>query len=512
MAKKKEFDPYEIITDVSFRDEADGALTTEDLDAPKSKRPSGQRPMSYEFDDTKATLPKREEERLLDIYGAVLVKEFGPEDEYHSENQDPLMKRGQRIPMFSGKMVDFVNACREYIAVLFAYAEKQTYMPKELFLSMVENGSWKLDWLNKPDMNKYLRNKCSYESLLPYILDPSMDLTELEYLDADREYDSTGTQDIDFDDPVQLDQYRREIYPPELYEKLFVDRGWEDVPVYSDAILPDKYRIRILDDKESREFSKTYPEMMDALKSYAKKRRRNMQEQSHMFSGFASLYRTAEDDFELIENFEEFFGDESDRPPKFALHNIMSDEDEDALEEYLASVDEYIEDHELWEDDRGRTITKRELRNRQIRDILESKGINIRKFVNFSDLTVDPDKVRIELLDTEVRKPASKKEEVEDLIYRLYLKNRDKIDKREAKAMKKAKKRREFNDRHFGDGYIGSDDSYYSDSAGDALDEAIEYVGNQTMKEFFGKKRWKNVRDMASDMSDMSWDHMMGET
>ena len=145
--------------------------------------------------------------------------------------------------MFSGKMVVFVNACREYIAVLFAYAEKQTYMPKELFLSMVENGSWKLDWLNKPDMNKYLRNKCSYESLLPYILDPSMDLTELEYLDADREYDSTGTQDIDFDDPVQLDQYRREIYPPELYEKLFVDRGWEDVPVYSDAILPDKSRM-----------------------------------------------------------------------------------------------------------------------------------------------------------------------------------------------------------------------------------------------------------------------------
>ena len=78
--------------------------------------------------------------------------------------------------------------------------------------------------------------------------------------------------------------------------------------------------------------------------------------------------------------------------------------------------------------------------------------------------------------------------------------------------MKKAKKRREFNDKHFGDGYVGSDDSYYSDSAGDALDEAIEYVGNQTMKEFFGKKRWKNVRDMASDMSDMSWDHMMGET
>ena len=509
MAKKKEYDPYEIITDVSFQDEAEGAIDSDADDVPKSKKPSGRAIFSDEFDDTKAILPKREEERLLNIYGAILVKEFGPEDKHHSEEQDPLMKRGAKIPMFSGTMVGFVKACREYIDVLFEYAEKQKYMPRDLFLTMVENGSWSLDWLNKPDMNKYLRKKASYESLLPYIVDPYADLAELEYLDTEREIGSTSTRDdIDFSDPDQLERYRRETYPPDVYDKLFNDVDPDDVPIYSDAVLPDKYRIHILDDSESRDVVKRYPAMFDAMKGFMKKKAQ-AQSSHGLFGGFASRYRSAEEEFELIERFEEVFGDENDRPPKFDIENIMGDENEDALDEYFAAVDEYIDTHELWEDNRGRTLTKREYLAQQIRDIYESKGINVRKFVNFSELD-SSNKVKITLRDPEPTKPQNKKEKIEDLIYKLYLKNRDRIDKYHKKQVKKAKKRREFNDRYFGGGYVGDDEMYYYDYAGDALDEAIEHAGNQAMKEFFGEDRWKNVRDMVVDMSDMSWDHLMG--
>ena len=517
MAKKEEArkvtnDPYEIIMDVSFKEEEEAAKYADDpLSERLSKKPAGHRIVSDEFDDTKATLPQREVERLMNVYTGILVKEFGEGDKHHLEEEDPLHKRGRRIPTYSGKMADYVKACREYIDILIEYSKEQTYMPQSLFLSMVEDGTWKIDWLHKPEMNKHLRGKCNFDSLIPYILDPNADLSALDTLDEERELYSTGSQNIDFDDPEALDAYRRETYPPEMYHKLFVERKWEKVPEYSRGTIPKKYKIKIMSEKRSREFAKDYPEMIHALRGYLRVKRKADQLTSRgnvPGSGFSSWYRSVEDDFELIEDFEKYFGNESDRPPRFELTDIMGKENKEKLDEYLGGMDYYLDYHELWVDNRGRTMNRREYINQEIKDLYESKGINVRKFVNFNSEN-DPDKVVVELRDRHPRAPRNKREEIEDLLYSLYLKNQDRIEKDRAKAMKKARERKEFNDYYFGDGYKGTDEEYYNDVAGDALDEAIEYAGNQTMKAFFGD-RYDNFRDMVVDMQDMSWDNIMG--
>ncbi len=512
MAKDKESrNPYEIVMDASFKDEEEDRIDVNDpLGERASKRPVGYKPVSDEFDDTKSTLPQKEVDRLMGIYGTSLVHEFG--DDYHSEEQDPLIKRGRSIPRLCGSLVMFVEACRDYFNILNEYAYKQTSMPPSLVLDLIDKGSWKLDWLTAPQMNKSLRRKCDLETIVPYIVDQSADLSALESIDEERELYSTGTENIDFENPEEVDKYRREILPPDMYNKLFVQHNVDDVedPVYSPAILPEELTVKILDNKESRKFAKDYEALSTGMRGVIKRRRADRRETSLIGGGFMSRYN---DDFELIDDFEKYFGSEEDRPPEFTMRNIMGSEHDDELGEYFQKVDEYLDGHEMWDDGRGHTISRQEYQERRVRDAFEAAGINVRKFVNFTNST-DPDKVHVELLPTDIPKPKAKQEKLEALLFEIYKKNENKIEKRIRKNKAKAKKRRDNMDECFGGGYVGSDDDYYNDTEGDMLDQAMKSAMDQSMADYFDEQttvKHKDIFALTKAMEDMSWENIMSE-
>lgn len=327
----------------------------------------------------------RRQEQLKEEYKYAVVNDFN--DDYHLSDEEKE-KNNQMYKAFEKlrrckrkyrKLSDYVRVFRLALDCLDIVARQNEVYPVDKFKMQVVKGKITVYGLFFPKYVGKDRKDINWDYISEFIADRSLDPEQL-----DRKSDLF---DIDYSDEEEVERMRHWLFGKDYY-KIF--GGEEDTSIdendphtlsaeqvecafdnsfYDEeeiALEKEFTQVKVTSGKKMKKLMKTFPELKTFVSEI--KRRRSDEERLSSF-----VFDTDKSDFEYIEKIDRKLGLKYNQPPEFK-GDVMNDDD------YYR----YIREFEEWEGEhtyttyRGRTKTLDEVRELEIRELLESSGWNIR--------------------------------------------------------------------------------------------------------------------------------------
>ena len=318
--------------------------------------------------------PERFEE-MKKAYTRVAVHDYG--DEYHLSEEE-RKKRFRYYEAFAKvsrckrkyrKLDEYVKVYRLCLDCLKIVAEDNgAYEPNE-FMKLVIKGDIKVFGLNFPKYVGRDRKDINWEYVAEFISDYSRDPSELV-----RKKDSptlTMTEEESLKmlfDEDQLNEIIDSIENPKEDEVF--------MPFDED----DEYETRdnvavVADKKETKKLIKFAPEFLKCVKEEIREQRRRGSLNSRLNS---LTFELVEDDFEYISRMDRERGYYSEYEEPEFTGSVMNRKD---YMKYLLSLETY-ENENIKENYRGKTRSRDQINEMEVKDILENSGWNIRNLYN----------------------------------------------------------------------------------------------------------------------------------
>ena len=359
---------------------------------------------------------------------SVVVRDFG--DEYHLTEEERRAKNKyydtfkalKKAKKKYRRINEFVQVMRQALHCLDVVAESNGIYEPEDFKIKFLRGEIYINGLKFPKYNGKNRKDISWEYLSEFILsdkDPS------ELLPSRNDDEILTDEELKRNEEQLFEKGELErIFAPETAEEEHERNVFFDV----DTDSQDGKSIAVyLSKKQVKKFMKSQPEFMHEIRDIKR-------EQSAVSHLDQYAYDLTQDDFRSIERYDRKHGYEtSSQMPEFK-GDIMNDDD---YNRYMLKLKEYEEDH-VKESYAGRMKTLGEIRELEIKELLEESGWNIRALYNNKEKekklkkAIERDKKREKQLKRQLRKVQSRN------------KNRRMNDDDSKKKKKKKKKKKDY--------------------------------------------------------------------
>lgn len=315
--------------------------------------------------------PKRLE-AIKSEYDCVVVHEFG--DEYHLSDEErqaknryyntfKVLKKAKRTYR---KIDEYVKVMRDALTCLDAVAQNNGLYSPEEFKKLYFRDKIYINGLKLPKYKGRDRKDLSWEYIAEFILSGN-DPKEL----LKNKNDTILTEE-------EIEDQKYLLFTPEEYQKIMEsisDESKADELKYFDTDEDSQDGTNVvvaLSDKESKKIIKGHPEILNAIKEIKRSRKSTDNLRSY-------AYELTADDIEMIEDYDRRHGYvvSSSEIPKFK-GNLMNDKD---YKLYMQSLDQY-EDDNIKENYHGRLKTIGEIKELELKAVLEESGWNIRALYN----------------------------------------------------------------------------------------------------------------------------------
>lgn len=312
-------------------------------------------------------------ESLKKEYDCVVIHDFG--DEYHLSEEEREAKNKyyntfkalRKAKKNYRKLDEFVSVVRSALKCLDEVANNNGMYEPEEFKKLYFRGKIFINGLSFPKYKGKDRKDISWEYLTEFILS---DRDSKEILPEKHENQEILTNDEILSEAdklftkEELSEIMKAPTEKEQYERL----QYFDIDTDSQD---DKNIVVFLDKNDSRKIIKSQPELLYQIKEI----KRNMKSSEHLKS-FA--YDLTLDDIEKIEAYDQKHNYTSSSDiPKFTGDISNSKQ----YHKYMRQLEEY-EDNCIKENYNGRMKTRSEIRELELKSLLEENGWNIRSIYN----------------------------------------------------------------------------------------------------------------------------------
>ena len=320
------------------------------------------------FNRKRRKLSEKQLQEFTELYSTTIVHDFGKNDDYHlsekeRESRNQFYKAFAKLRNTKSKfktLNGFVNKYRLCLECLKVVAENNGVYAPEKFYDMVLRGKIKVNGLQFPIYDKKDKKNINWDFVAEFIAS-GKDVSELDKL-LNNINDSDDVDEILSDDEIR-----------EVSEDIEADETSIFMPFYDDDSDVNRDDIATVPSKkETKELIRMAPQLVRSVKEVTKRQRRRQNTQSRLQS---FVYEMQESDFEYLERMDAKRGYESSSDiPKFK-GDIMNRKD---YKKYLLSLQNY-EENNITENYHGSMKTKAEIREIEIKNLLEENGWNVRK-------------------------------------------------------------------------------------------------------------------------------------
>lgn len=336
-----------------------------------------------DYDDSPSYRTKVQQEKRKSIYisperraalesefDCVVVHDFG--DEYHLTEEERAEKNRyyntfkvlRRAKRSYRKIDEYVNVMRDALKCLDVVAENNGVYSPEEFKKLYFRGKIYINGLTFPKYKGRDKKDISWEYLSEFILsdrDPK-ELVESRKDNVLTDDELEERESVLFDDD-ELDY----IMSHESNDELEYAKKFFDVDEHKQE---GKNVVVFLDKDESKKYIKKQPELINEIRDI----KRDMKSKEHL----KYAYDLTADDLESIEAYDRKHNYVSKSDVPEFTGDLMNDKD---YRKYLLALEEYEDDNikEEWE---GRMRTRSEIRDLELKSLLEDSGWNIRTLWN----------------------------------------------------------------------------------------------------------------------------------
>lgn len=300
-------------------------------------------------------IPDVEVNELKKIYSRSVVQDFDDIFHYSKEEREKFKSEHEKLYALRGKRIkcptlkEYVEYWRMCVDVINEFADTNGVMPADKFKKLVVKGKIRIGGLKFPKCVKKGNKKWNWELIIPYILDKSMDLNELEDLFNDVEEIEYIEPDDKLPDDIQY----------------IVDNAI-DITDYDPDMKSDQVPKEFSKD-EKKMLRKFAPEVSKATYALAKLQRKMERAASGRYDEDIE-----HDDFQYFSRYDTKKGYKTG-VPKFK-GDLMSNKD---YEDYIDEVDGYIDDNTFIQY-HGKIFTSEEFNILEVKTLLENNNWNLR--------------------------------------------------------------------------------------------------------------------------------------
>lgn len=370
-------------------------------------------------------IPESQLETMRKSYEISCVNDFS--DEYHMSEKE----REETFQQYSNfkymlktkvkhrKLDNYVRAYRTALDCLEGVAETNGVYSKNDFIKRVLSGKIKVYGLKIPKYIGKDKKEINWGYVSDYIMDRTLDPSDL-----------VNEREVSMFDPVDFETFDEEFeklygYSPEnVLEHVknesrdeMIERSIFDIDEDDSS---DKNIVLPLNNKDTKMIMKDNPSMIYHMRDY-KKMMRQQRNLSKMYA-----FEITEDEFAEIESMDRERGYLNGKLLPAFQGSIM---DDTAYKRYMYKLEEYEREHTKIEYD-GKLRTIDEIEEIELKNLLESSGLNVRKFYTYE---ADERKLRKQAKRDEERVKRLKKE-----LYR----TKERIESRNGVNTKKKKKKK----------------------------------------------------------------------
>lgn len=293
--------------------------------------------------------------QLKKIYSKSVVQDFDDIFHYSQEERDKFKAEHEKLYALRGKRIkcptltEYVEYWRMCIDVINEFAETNGLISSDKFKKMVIKGKIRIGGLKFPKCVKKGNKKWNWDLVIPYILDKSMDLSELEDL---------------FNEVDDIEYIEETDKLPDSIQRI-VDIS-EDISNYDPDMESDQVPGE-LSKKEKKLLKKIAPEVDRSVYALAKSQRKMERVKSSSYNNGIE-----DDDFQYFSKYDTKKGYKTGIP-KFK-GDIMSDKD---YNDYIDDIDEYIESNTFIEY-HGKLFSYDDFSMVELKTLLENNNWNLR--------------------------------------------------------------------------------------------------------------------------------------
>ena len=335
--------------------------------------PEKRKEISSQSEDEIRKLPERriaevfisdkELEVLREKYSKTVVQDFNDEYHYSKEERERMEKEHEKLFRLRNmrnkcpRLSEYVTQWRLCLQIIDEMAENNGVMSPEKFKKDVLNGKIVINGMRFPKYNGKRKKYINWEHIMnEWILDTTKDPVELDTMYLDQ-----GTEDIEVDEDDELDEDIEKILEQNKKEE-------SEKQVLHKLELGEARDVATeIDRKEIRKLKKANPELFRTIQYQEKLDRKRARARM-------SIYEVEDDEFDYIMKYDKKRRGKSNSMPEFK-GNLMSDDDYD---KFMAALEEYEEENTLIKYN-GRFYTPDEMREIEIKNLLEENGWNLRK-------------------------------------------------------------------------------------------------------------------------------------
>lgn len=295
--------------------------------------------------------PEREA-KIRSEYSQIAVHDFG--DDYHLTDEE-RREKNQYYELFHivekatnkiKKITDYIQVVRNYLKCLDAVAENNGVYEPEKFKKLFFKKKIIISGMKSfPEYKGKDKKELNWEFISDFILS-DQDISEFPLNKPEKKVYSKS----DYEDMAKL------LFEPENLHKILTGEDDKENVVEVTSRKQSKQRMRIM------------PEILIEMRNIRHEARKNRQ--------FGQICDFNQDDFEAISRYDQkhnFVMGYGGRIPKFK-GEILSDKDYD---KFMSQMEEY-EETQFRESYNGKLRTKEEIRELEMKELLEEEGWNIR--------------------------------------------------------------------------------------------------------------------------------------
>ena len=368
-------------------------------------------------------------EVLREKYSHSVVQDFGDEFHLTKDERERIEKEHEKLFRLKNmrnrcpRLSEYVIQWRLCLEIINDMAESNGVMDPEKFKKDVLNGKIYINGMRFPKYNGKRKKYINWDYIMnDYILDTTKDPYELDvnHFDQGEEIEIDEDDEIDPDIQFIIDHSKLKTDDEILHEIQVGD---------ADELSSN------MTSKEVKEMKKMVPEVFRSLQ--AQQRIEKKRQRARM-----SIYEADEDDFDYIARYDKKHRmKNSSAIPEFK-GNIMKDKD---FDKYMGELEDYDDEHTLIKYN-GRFYTPDEMREIEIKNLLEENGWNLRKcFI---------DKEAEKRRKAEKKRDEKKEKKIKKMLMEIKARKEDRDEKLyglpqgiNAKELKKSKKKKKKKDK-----------------------------------------------------------------
>lgn len=301
-------------------------------------------------------------EVLNQKYSQSVVQDFNDEFHYSKEERERMEKEHEKLFRLKNmrnrcpRLSEYVIQWRLCLEIINDMAENNGVMSPDKFKKDVLNGKITINGMRFPKYNGKRKKFINWEHIMnEWVLDTTKDPRELDttYLDRGEDIEVDEDDELDSDIEKILSVNKKEVSTKEILRQIELGD-------------PNDVATEI-DRKEIRKIKKFNPELFRSIQYQEKLDRKRQRAR-------VSIYEVEDDDFDYIMKYDKKRRSKNSSMPEFK-GNLMSDKD---YEKFMDALEEYDEENTLIKYN-GRFYTPDEMREIEVKQMLEENGWNLRK-------------------------------------------------------------------------------------------------------------------------------------